>query len=379
MEGIEREPRREIIGVELPQREYAIVVGSGLVEEVARHIALARSGGNVVLVTQPPVARAHAPQLNRLEKLLGDEGFLFHRIAFPSGERYKNLNTVRKIYQKLLELGVERRDMLIAWGGGVVGDVAGFVAASYLRGVDYLQVPTTLMAMVDSSIGGKVGVNLGEGKNLAGFFYQPRGVFCDVDLLTTLPRRELVSGMAEVAKYALVFQASLYSFLLREGDRLATGEETSMIRVISKCAGIKARMVEEDELDLKDWRILLNYGHTLGHALEKVTAYRELLHGEAVALGMRVAAKVSAGMGLAGEELYRQHLDLLEGLGLVGIWPSTCPPREVMEALRYDKKRARGRLRMVLLRKVARPAIVDDPPESLISQSLREVLKEERR
>ncbi len=378
MARIEPGLERETVSVNLPQRKYSVVVGSGIVKDIVDYISYSAPSRTVVLLTQPPIARAHPSFLKSLEELLAGAGFPFHLVTFPSGERYKNINTVKKIYEKLLELGVERRDLLVAWGGGVVGDVGGFIAASYLRGIDYLQVPTTLMAMVDSSIGGKVGINLGEGKNLAGFFYQPKGVFCDVSLLKTLPRRELVSGMAEVAKYALVFQSSFYSFLLRNKQKLASRDETSLIRVISRCARLKARMVKEDELDLKDRRILLNYGHTLGHALERVTSYRELLHGEAVALGMLVAAKISEGMGLADEGLYGVHRELLESLGITSL-PSFLPSsEEVMEVVRYDKKRAGGKLRMVLLRKVASPAIVEDPPERLIRRALEEVLKEEK-
>ncbi len=281
----------------------------------------------------------------------------------------------------MLALGLERSDAVIAWGGGVAGDLAGFAAASYMRGIRFLQVPTTLMAMVDSSIGGKVGVDLPEGKNLVGFFHQPAGVFCDVGLLATLPEREYVSGLAEMAKYGLVFDASFCDRLREDREGLRARRADELVPAIAACAAVKARITVEDERDLAGSRILLNYGHTFAHALEAVTSYRSLLHGEAVALGMRMAARLAEDLGLAGRGLYREHLDLLGGFGLAGT--ARLEPRAVgfeegmLASMAYDKKNRGGLLRLVLLKGIGDPVVLEKRPDRDVAAAVRAVLSEE--
>lgn len=371
----------ERIAVNLPERAYGITIGTGLIGEITRGVEGLTGCRKVALVSHPSLARLHHSQWGELAEKLAEGGRGLHPVLFRAGERYKNLNTVKRIYQDLLALGMERSDVVIAWGGGVVGDLAGFAAASYMRGIRYIQVPTTLMAMVDSSIGGKVGVDLPEGKNLVGFFQQPAGVYCDIALLKSLPRREYVSGLAEVAKYALVFDPALYKLLLQDRAGFKGRRLPELTTVIAACAGIKARLTEEDERDLKGRRILLNYGHTFAHSLETVTSYRSFLHGEAVALGMRMAARLAENLGVAGKGLYVDHLALLEGLGLTGLLRRKDLDGEVVEmmtkSMAFDKKREAGNLRLVLLEEVGRPLVLEREPDRVVADSILSVLREE--
>jgi 3-dehydroquinate synthase len=371
----------ERIAVNLPQREYGITIGTGLIGEIARAVDSLAGCRRVALVSHPSLARLHHAGWEELTEKLGESGHSLHPVLFRAGERYKNLNTVKRIYQDLLALGMERSDVVIAWGGGVAGDLAGFTAASYMRGIRYIQVPTTLMAMVDSSIGGKVGVDLPAGKNLVGFFQQPAAVYCDIALLATLPKREYVSGLAEVAKYALVFDPALYKRLLEDPAGLLGRRMPELAPVIATCATIKARLTEEDERDLKARRILLNYGHTFAHALEAVTSYRTFLHGEAVALGMRMAARLAERLGLAEKGLYADHLALLQGLGLVGLLRQEDLEGGLVDkmtrSMAFDKKREAGSLRLVLLEKVGRPLVLTREPDREVADSILSVLEEE--
>ncbi len=371
----------ERIGVDLPGREYEILVGASLTEAVAAGAAALEGCRRAALVSHPALERLHGASWESLEEALRERGIALHRVLFQAGERHKNLDTVRKVYRRLLALGLERTDAVIAWGGGVVGDLAGFAAASYMRGLRYLQVPTTLMAMVDSAIGGKVGVDLPEGKNLVGFFHQPSGVFCDIALLATLPEREYLSGLAEMAKYGLVFDATLCERMRGARQGLRAGRKEDLVPAVAACAAVKARVTVEDERDLAGRRALLNYGHTFAHALEAATSYRTLLHGEAVALGMRMAAALSEGLGLAEPGLYREHLDLLAGLGVSGgerLGRGAAGLQEaVLRGMAHDKKNRGGELRLVLLKGIADPLVLKRRPDRDVAAAVRAVLEEE--
>lgn len=371
----------ERIKVNLPGREYDVTIGSGLMEVLAKEVDGLDGCRKIALVSHTSLEKKHRAAWAELTERLESGGRLLSPVLFPAGERHKNLNTVNRLYRQLASLGLERSDVIIAWGGGVVGDLGGFVAASYLRGIRFLQVPTTLMAMVDSSIGGKVGVDLPQGKNLVGFFYQPAGVICDTSLLATLPDREYLSGFGEVAKYALVFDPAFHAWLKRKAGVLLERGEKEMAAAITACAGIKTRLVEEDELDLGGRRILLNYGHTFAHALESATAYRKFLHGEAVALGMRMAARLAARLDIAEDGLYQAHLELLEALGLTGLFGerSDTPAlsRDMVERMSFDKKREWGEVRLVLLERVGRPVTLRRMPDEEMASSIRQVLEEE--
>lgn len=371
----------EKIEVSLPGREYGIYIGSGLMDALAQAVSNLEGCRKAALVSHASLRRKHHAAWDELAERLEEKGCSLTPVLFPAGEKHKNLGTVNRLYGQLLSLGLERSDVLIAWGGGVAGDLGGFAAASYLRGIRYFQVPTTLMAMVDSSIGGKVGVDLAQGKNLVGFFYQPAGVFCDTSLLETLPEREYVSGFGEVAKYALVFDPAFHAWLERNGDLLLGRRGKELAAAVSTCAGIKAGLVEEDERDREGRRILLNYGHTFAHALEAATAYRAFLHGEAVALGMRMAAHMAERLDIAEKGLYAAHMELLEAMGLTGLWSGKGDRRaftgEMVERMAFDKKREGGEVRLVLLEKVGRPVTLRRMPDEEMASSILAVLEEE--
>lgn len=351
-----------------------MTVGAGLAGEAADAVAALEGCGMAALVSHPRLLRLHRSHLEGLEGPLAGKGIALHRVTFPAGERHKNLATVNRVYRRFLELGLGRHDVVLAWGGGVVGDLAGYAAATWLRGVRCLQVPTTLMAMVDSAVGGKTGVDLPQGKNLVGAFHQPRAVFCDVELLRTLPRREYLSGLAEAAKYALVFDGGFYRRLLDAAPSLLGRKEPELASTVAACVSYKARMVEEDELDLTGRRALLNYGHTFAHALEAATSYRSLLHGEAVALGMRMAARLSEMMGLAPPGLLQEHEELLDALGQGGTITGELRVEDVLRGMAYDKKRRGGRLNFVLLKGIGDPVVVEAEPDLKVETAVREVL-----
>ncbi len=371
----------EKIAVNLPGREYDVTIGSGMLEHLSGSVTGLAGCRKVVLISHTTLEKKHRRQWSELAERLGAGGRSLHPVLFPPGEKHKNLNTVNRIYREMLGLGVERSDALITWGGGVAGDLGGFVAASYLRGIRYFQVPTTLMAMVDSSIGGKVGVDMPQGKNLVGFFYQPAGVFCDTALLSTLPEREYVSGFGEVAKYAMVFDPAFHAWLKEKGTALLDRREVELVRAISACAAIKARLVEEDERDMSGRRILLNYGHTFAHALETATAFSSFLHGEAVAVGMRMAARLSESLELAGRGLYLNHMELLRSLGLTGLIQQGPDAEglagDMVKSMSFDKKREEGGLRLVLLENIGQPVTLCRNPDREMVSAIRTVLEED--
>jgi 3-dehydroquinate synthase len=270
------------------------------------------------------------------------------RVEIPDGEEYKSLATLEEICNRLVEQGLDRGSWLLALGGGVVGDLAGFAAAVFLRGIPFVQVPTTLLAQVDSSVGGKTGVNLAAGKNLVGAFYQPRLVVIDVATLTTLAEREFRSGLAEVVKYGMVLDRELFDFLEAQAAHLLARELECLLSVIRCSCKMKAAVVEQDEREA-DLRAVLNYGHTIGHAVETLTGYRQFSHGEAVAIGMVRAARCAEFQGLARQDDTARLLRLLASFGLP-VEPPAFPLHDYAEALLRDKKVREGGVRFVLNR-----------------------------
>jgi 3-dehydroquinate synthase len=287
----------------------------------------------------------------------------------PRGEAAKTLAVAEALFRQLAVREAQREDLIVALGGGATGDLAGFVAATYLRGMPVLQVPTTLLAQVDAAIGGKTAVNLPAGKNLVGAFHQPVGVVADVSTLRTLPDAERRSGLGEVAKYALAFDRGLVDLLRREtGALVSEGPDDRVLHdVVLRCVRIKAEVVSNDERDAGD-RLFLNYGHTLGHALERLDGFRGRPHGEAVAIGMVFAARLAERLGVAAGGLVDRHVRLLEPLGLP-TGGSLPPPHAALEAMRMDKKR-RGALRFVLLEDVGRPTLVAEVPDDVLVETL---------
>jgi 3-dehydroquinate synthase len=333
------------VRVNLGMRSYDVVIGRGLLAQLGALLEKIGRGPGA-LITDSVVA-GHFGQ--RVEPALKARGVHAYRIVVSPGEASKSLAQVGKLCSDLAELKIARSGLVIGLGGGVIGDLAGFVAAAYLRGVAFVQVPTTLLAMVDSSVGGKTGVNLPEGKNLVGAFYQPRLVVADLDTLATLPAKEFSAGMAEVIKYGAIRDRALF-------DRVANGatpQDDDLAQIVEKCVAIKARIVERDEFETRGERALLNFGHTIGHAIEKAGSYTRYLHGEAIALGMRAAAWLS--VWHPDTNLPEADAKALEQALLDNDLPLTLDPdlnRDViLKALGNDKKvAADGGNRWVLLR-----------------------------
>ena len=367
----------ERLDVNIPGREYPVFVGRGIYGEILEGLMQRQRPGKVVVVSHPSLLELHGQYL--MDALTAGKGGIrgVLTFTFQEGEERKNLKTLEEGYYFLLNHGVTREDTLLAFGGGVVGDLAGFLASSYYRGIPFLQIPTTLMAMVDSSVGGKVGVDLPGAKNAVGAFYQPRAVVCDVEVLDTLPPREYGSGLAEVAKYGFLFDQELLEEL-QASMPPSRRSEMDVEAVVTRCIEHKARVVARDERDVSGERALLNYGHTFGHALESATDYRMLLHGEAVAVGMIMAAIAAEKAGMAGPGLQEDHKKLLKPLlGEVRL-PDGLEPAALMEDMKADKKRGEH-IRFVLLEGLQRPRLVDSLAEEIIVEAITDVMAEMRR
>ncbi|MGH7886675.1 MAG: 3-dehydroquinate synthase [Candidatus Binatia bacterium] len=334
----------QILNVNLGARSYPIYVGAANLARAGEFLAQAGLRGKVAVVSNPTVAQLY---LDPIHKALSQSGFEVVPILLPDGEEHKNFTSLQTIYDRLIAERFERKSCVMALGGGVVGDLAGFAAATYLRGVPYVQVPTTLLAQVDSSVGGKTGVNHADGKNLIGAFYQPKLVLIDVALLTTLPRREMVAGLAEVIKYGVIEDAALFALLEAEIEKLLRLESERLIQTISTCCAIKARVVEADERE-EDYRAVLNFGHTIGHALEAVTGYKKFLHGEAIGVGMVKAAALSAQQGFCDQGSFDRIVRLIKQAGLPTEIPADVAIPSLIQAMEVDKKAAGGKIKFVM-------------------------------
>jgi 3-dehydroquinate synthase len=331
------------IRVDLGERSYEVLVHEGLLDQVGEFLAPFKLGPDTVVVTNPVIKRHYGARVVRSLKAVGLKPTV---LALPDGERTKSLRWVAWVLNELLRRRYERKAWLVALGGGVIGDLAGFAASIYLRGVPFVQVPTTLVAQVDASIGGKTGVNHLLGKNLIGTFYQPKLVLIDPGVLRTLPQREYRAGLAEVIKYGVIADAEFFEFLERDMDQILKLEPAALHRVIRTACVIKAAVVSEDEREC-DRRRILNFGHTVGHALETLGGYRRYTHGEAVAIGMVVAARLAERLGLADDSVGTRIRALVARTRL----PADLPPRSasaLLRAMRQDKKVQDRRIHFVL-------------------------------
>lgn len=320
------------VPVTLGSRSYKIRVGSGLLQRLGDLCAEFPLTRQAVIVTNPVVNRLYGPTTSAS---LRRAGFHVATIEVPGGERAKSLSQAARLYRAFLHHRMDRRSAVIALGGGVIGDLAGYAAATYLRGVPLIQVPTTLLAQVDSSIGGKVAVNLPEGKNLIGAFYQPSLVVADIQTLRSLPLRELRAGLAEVVKHGMIAEPELFAYIETHLDAIIRAEEGPLAFLVARSCAIKARVVEQDERE-DGMRAILNFGHTVGHAIEAATRYRRLLHGEAVAIGMVVATMLSVSRGLCEERVLHRLRALLLRIGLP--ITSQIDIRSIVKTIGYDKK-----------------------------------------
>ena len=354
------------VQVALGERSYPIVLGWETLDAAGEAVARATKATRAALVTVPPVGRRYAA---RLARSLRAAGLRVHRFEVPDGDASKNLRQVARLYDALLDAGLDRGSLVIALGGGMVGDLAGFVAATYLRGISFVQVPTTLLAMVDASIGGKVGVNLARGKNLVGAFHQPRLVWADVATLRTLPRRQRAAGLAEVVKAGAIWDGPFFERLEAWGPRLLEVDPEVLLPVLERACAIKAEVVGRDERE-SGLRMLLNFGHTLAHASEALKGYRGLLHGEAVAVGMVFAARRSEDLGLAPAGTAERLEALLAALGLP-TRPSDFPRRAYLGALTVDKKRRDAHIHFVVLRGIGRAETLPLPAAEILPPARR--------
>lgn len=351
------------LDVALGERAYRIRIGPGLLDQ-PELLRAAIGGRQALLLSNTTVAPLYAA---KLEAAL--EGLRWSTLLLEDGERHKSIDSASRVWQALAELGAQRNATLIALGGGVIGDLGGFAAACWMRGIDFVQLPTTLLAMVDSSVGGKTGVNLPQGKNLVGAFWQPRLVLADICTLRTLPEREYRAGLAEVVKYGAIGDLVFFEWLEAHADGLNARDETLIAEAVARSCAHKAGVVMRDERETGE-RALLNFGHTYGHALETIGEYRQWLHGEAVAIGMLMAAQLSAALGLADRSDAERLGLLLTRLGLPTTRPDNADPERVVALMRLDKKSLSDRLRLILWRGIGRAEIVDGVDAAAIVASL---------
>jgi 3-dehydroquinate synthase len=367
----------EELEVGLGERAYPIRIAPGLIGEAGRHLAPLLPRPFVAVVTDETVAGLH---LEALRAGLAASGIEAEAVVLPPGEATKSMERLSELLERLLAMRVERDDLILAFGGGVIGDIAGFAAAVLRRGVGFVQVPTTLLAQVDSSVGGKTGVNARAGKNLIGAFHQPRLVLADIAALETLPEREFLSGYAEVAKYGLLGDARFFAWLEAHGPALGAGDRALRAEAVRRSCAMKAGIVARDEREAGE-RALLNLGHTFGHALEAATGYSDrLLHGEGVAIGIGLAFEVSARMGLCPQETPARVAAHFEAMGMkrrLADIPGPLPDAEALVALMgQDKKVRQGRLAFVLARGIGEAFLTREADMGVVRAVLSEALGE---
>lgn len=351
--------------VRLGPRSYNIIIASGILKELARMLSTYSDITKVMLITDKNVARFYGPIVTESLRPYKLEAAV---ATIEPGEEQKSLPTAEVLYERLFQHGMDRKGLVVALGGGVVGDIAGYVAATYMRGIPYIQAPTTLVAQVDSSIGGKVAVNHPKGKNMIGCFYQPRAVYIDPSVLKTLPREELTQGLVEVIKYGVIRDAGLFNYLEAHIEELLGLDPEVLEKVIATCCRIKAWVVHKDEREETGLRSILNYGHTLGHAIEAVERYKGYRHGEAVATGMVLATRIALLMGLAEKEVLERQKNLLRAAGA----PTDYHTRDIQEIfafLRRDKKALAGRLNLILPTKIGK-VVLKEVPEEMVREVL---------
>jgi 3-dehydroquinate synthase len=344
---------------------YPVIIGNGLLGELTRLL----DGTHKVAILHQPVLAETAEQIRTN---LSDNGIDAHRIEIPDAEAGKELRVVGFIWEVLGRIGIGRKDAIVSLGGGAATDVAGFAAATWLRGVSVIHVPTTLLGMVDAAIGGKTGINTEAGKNLVGAFHQPKAVLVDLETLKMLPRNEIAAGMAEVVKAGFIADPTILDIIERDPEAAVEPDGPVLKELIRRAVAVKAEVVAADEKE-SQLREILNYGHTLGHAIERVEGYR-FRHGDAVAIGMVYVAELARLAGRLDPQVTALHRELLASVGLptaypAGVWSS------LREAMGVDKKARGSRLRLVVLDDLARPAILDHPSEELLWEAYREVSK----
>ncbi|CCO08866.1 3-dehydroquinate synthase [Desulforamulus hydrothermalis] len=356
------------INLALGERSYPIYLEDGGLNRLGYYLQQLPLEKKALLITDSNVYPLYG---EKVAAVMRQAGFQVAVARVPAGEQAKTLEQAARLYDLAFDAGLDRSCPVVALGGGVVGDLAGFVAATYMRGVPFIQVPTTLLAQVDSSVGGKVAVNHPRGKNIIGAFYQPRLVLIDVATLQTLPARQLKAGLAEVIKYGVIWDGEFFQWLENNGVRLLAQDRDALQYVIETCCRIKAAVVEQDETE-QGRRAILNYGHTVGHAVEALTGYDAFLHGEAVAIGMVIAARMAVQQGLLGYREYHRIKQLIALAELPAELPADLAHRDILQSIYHDKKVKGDQLVFILPQQIGRVGIYRDIDEKSVMRALKE-------
>ncbi|MHB8972165.1 MAG: 3-dehydroquinate synthase [Pirellulaceae bacterium] len=354
------------VRVELGARSYDILIGTEVLQDVATRVAQRLGMTRAVVITDDNVETPHA---HNVAESLSDADVAVDLMVVDAGETSKSVQTAERLWQQLLEASTDRKSVVVAVGGGVIGDLAGFVAATYARGLAFVQVPTTLLAQVDSSVGGKVAINLPTAKNMVGAFWQPAAVIIDTRVLATLPQREFQAGLGEVVKYGVIQDDEFFAYLEQHTDQILARDDEVLRRVVARCCQLKADVVRDDEREQSGRRAILNYGHTFGHALEAATHYQQLLHGEAVAIGMLCASRLAESLHLVDAEFTDRQRRLLAAFGLPVSMPSV-DVQLLLESMQQDKKAAHGQLKFVLPVRMGAVSLFGDIAPQLVRAAL---------
>ncbi len=356
----------QTVRVSLAERSYDIEIGTGNLVALHDFLRQRTASEHALVVTDSTVDELYADAAG---DALVDEGWEVNVLVVDPGEPSKSTDSADDLWNAMLDEGADRQSIVVAIGGGVVGDLAGFAAATFARGLEFFQVPTTLLAQVDSSVGGKVGVNLPGAKNMVGAFHQPRGVLIDVAVLQSLPDREYRAGLAEVVKYGVILDADFFAYLEANAAAINAKDPATLTHIVHRSCRLKAAVVEKDERETTGLRAALNYGHTFGHAFEALGDYESLLHGEAIAAGMRCAIRLAERLGRVDAALVQRHNALLDALHLT-IQPPEAEGQELLRLMYRDKKVAAGRLRFILPDRIGHVELVDDVREEAILAAL---------
>lgn len=363
------------IAVSLKENPYKILIGADTLSALGRHIKLLNIGKDAIVITTAGIKRLHGKTLT---ESLKRHGFTVKEFMVPDGEQSKSAKVAIDLIEKIASYDVFKKVFIVAFGGGVIGDLAGFVAAAYKRGVPYIQVPTTFLAQIDSSIGGKVAVDLSVGKNLMGAFYQPRMVYSDVSVLKTLNKRQIQNGFAEAVKYGIIDDPNLFGFIEKNYLKALKGDAAVLRHLVGRCSQIKTDVVLADEKETKSIRTILNFGHTIGHAIEAAGAFKQYDHGQAIAIGMRMATDISFQLNMIGQETADRINQILTKIGL----PERVEKQSVKRILKlmmHDKKFISGKNRFVLVSRIGKVKVMEGIPINVIKASIKKYTAGRRR
>ena len=358
------------VAMTLKANPYKIRIGHDCLPDLGRTLKSLKIGHDAVVITSPVIKKFHGRVLTRTMR---EAGFAVKELIVPDGEKSKSAAVAVDLIEQIARYDVMKQVFIVAFGGGVIGDLAGFVAAAYKRGIPYVQVPTTFLAQIDSSIGGKTGVDLSIGKNLMGAFHQPKMVFSDTALLRTLPPRQLRNGFAEAVKYGIIRDRELFVYIEKHFPKVFAWDRRTLLHIVQRCSQIKTDVVLADEKETKGIRSILNFGHTIGHAIEAVGGFRQYDHGEAIAIGMRMAADISMQLGMIKSPTVQRINSLIDHIGLPER-VSRQKVADIMRVMRHDKKFVAGRNRFVLVSSLGKVKVVEGVGDDIIKSAIRKYM-----